>query len=365
MAVELRGVTKVVGGATHLYDISVALEPGSFNVLLGPTQAGKTSIMRIMGGLDRPTSGRIFVDGADRTGASVRRRDVAMVYQQFINYPAFTVFENIAAPLRRKGVASAEIDRRVRETAATLHIEHLLDRLPAQLSGGQQQRTALARALVKQADLLLLDEPLVNLDYKLREELRAELRELFARRTATVVYATTEPQEALMMGGSTIVVDAGRVLQVGPTVDVYRNPATVRVAQVCSDPPVNLVPGAIRDGTVVLGNDIRMPLTAHLTHLPVGDYTFGVRAHHVSVAPREDGCVSMTADVELGEISGSETFIHVRHGDVPLVSQEQGVHTFKLGERIAVFINPARLYAFDGDDRLVASPHGDPGQEAA
>ena len=184
-------------------------------MLLGPTLAGKTSLMRLMAGLDRPTAGRVLVDGVDVTGQSVRKRSVAMVYQQFINYPTLTAYDNIASPLRLQGVAAAEIDRQVRDTARLLHIDHLLDRLPAELSGGQQQRLAIARALVKRASLLLLDEPLVNLDYKLREELRAELRDLFARQQTTVVYATTEPLEALIMGGEVIVMDEGRVLQTG------------------------------------------------------------------------------------------------------------------------------------------------------
>ena len=198
--------------------VTLDLVPGQLYVLLGPTLAGKTSLMRLMAGLDRPTSGRVLVDGVDVTGLSVRKRSVAMVYQQFINYPTLTVYDNIASPLRLQGIATAEIDRQVRDTARMLHIDHLLDRLPAELSGGQQQRLAIARALVKEAQLLLLDEPLVNLDYKLREELRAELRDLFARQQTTVVYATTEPLEALIMGGEVIVMDEGRVLQSGPTV---------------------------------------------------------------------------------------------------------------------------------------------------
>ncbi len=200
MGISLHNIDKIVGREIHLKDVSLAFESGSRNVLLGRTLAGKTSLMRIMAGIDRPTRGKVLIDDRDVTGVSVRKRSVAMVYQQFINYPSLTVYKNIASPLKVSGVPKAEIDRRVRETAEMLHLEDLLDRLPAELSGGPQQRIALARALVTEAQLLLLDEPLVNLDYKLREELRIELQEIFKQREAIVVYSTTEPTEALMLG---------------------------------------------------------------------------------------------------------------------------------------------------------------------
>jgi glycerol transport system ATP-binding protein len=224
--------------------------PRAVTVLLGATQAGKTTLMRVMAGLDRPSAGSVIADGKDVTGVPVRERNVAMVYQQFINYPSLTVADNIASPLRlRGGHAAAQIEARVAELAAKLHIEPFLARLPAELSGGQQQRVALARALAKRAPLMLLDEPLVNLDYKLREELRDELSALFAAGNSTVVYATTEPTEALLLGGWTAVMDAGELLQYGPTAEVFHRPASIRVAKAFSDPPMNLLDqGAARLG---------------------------------------------------------------------------------------------------------------------
>ena len=177
---ELRNVTKMVGGVEHIRDVSLTLEHGSLNVLLGPTLSGKTSLMRLMAGLDAPTSGTVWFDGQNVTGVPVQQRNVAMVYQQFINYPAMTVYENIASPLRVAGADSAKIDREVRHAAELLKLTPYLHRTPLSLSGGQQQRTALARAIVKNAGVVLLDEPLANLDYKLREELRAELPRIFA-----------------------------------------------------------------------------------------------------------------------------------------------------------------------------------------
>jgi len=270
MRLSLDNVTKRMGSEVHIHPTDLELEPG-LNVLLGPTTAGKTSLMRLMAGLDRPSTGRVLEDGSDVTGKAVRERSVAMVYQQFINYPSFTVYDNIASPLKLKGLARQAVDDKVQATARVLRIDNLLDRLPAQLSGGQQQRCAIARALVKEADLLLLDEPLVNLDYKLREELRAELRGIFAARDAIVVYATTEPLEALVMGGRVVVLDRGRVLQSGSTVDVYRHPASTRVAQVFSDPPMNMVEGRIEGGgRARLGADVGFAVDGHLGKLEIG-----------------------------------------------------------------------------------------------
>ncbi|MBU2326513.1 MAG: ABC transporter ATP-binding protein, partial [Alphaproteobacteria bacterium] len=169
---ELRKVSKLAGGGYHIHPTDLTLQRGTLNVLLGPTLSGKTSLMRLMAGLDKPTSGTVHFDGKDVTGMPVQKRNVAMVYQQFINYPALTVYENIASPMRVGGKDAATIDREVRKAADLLRLTPYLDRTPLSLSGGQQQRTALARAIVKNATLVLLDEPLANLDYKLREELR-------------------------------------------------------------------------------------------------------------------------------------------------------------------------------------------------
>ena len=256
MDIVLDSISKIVNGQIHINNISLKIESGATNVILGHTLAGKTSLLRLMAGLDRPTSGRILVDGRDVTGLPVRKRSVAVVYQQFVNYPSMTIYNNIASSLKMSGMKKSEIDRKVRKTAAMLHIEDLLNRLPAELSGGQQQRTAIARSLVKDAELLLLDEPLVNLDYKLREELQVELQDIFKQRKAIVVYTTTEPTEALILGGNIVVIHEGSVLQSGSTPEVYRNPATINVAQVFSDPPINLLNGTIQANTIRLGDKI-------------------------------------------------------------------------------------------------------------
>jgi glycerol transport system ATP-binding protein len=363
MRLALENITLRVGAEQYLYDINLVLDSGSFNVLLGPTQSGKTSLMRIMAGLDRPTTGRVLADEKDVTGISVRARNVAMVYQQFVNYPSFTVFDNIASPLRlAKRYTAAEIDRKVRDAAEMMHIEHLLDRLPAELSGGQQQRTAIARALTKEAGLLLLDEPLVNLDYKLREELREEMRELFGQGKTTVVYATTEPMEALMLGGHTAVMDAGRVQQFGPTAAVYHRPDNIRVAEVFSDPPINILPAQLRDGAWRV-SDARFAVAEHMRSLAEGDYRIGIRANHVGVVAASPLSATIPVKVELAEISGSETYIHGRHGGFNLISRLAGVHDYDLGAHITLYFDPARVFVFDLAGRLVAAPERAPLQE--
>jgi glycerol transport system ATP-binding protein len=361
MSLTLEGITKRVGAETHLFEMSLRLEPG-LNVLLGPTLAGKTSLMRLMAGLDRPSSGRVLEAERDVTNVPVQKRSVAFVYQQFVNYPSFTVFENIASPLRiRGGLNDAEIKQRVQSTAELLHLEGMLTRLPAQLSGGQQQRTAIARALVKEADLLLLDEPLVNLDYKLREELRVEMREIFARRNAVVVYATTEPLEALQMGGHIAVLDQGRLLQSGPTLDVYHRPSELRVGKVFSDPPMNLITSSIEKGAVRLMNGVAFPLPTHMQSLPDASYRLGVRANHASLSERTATDVQVPALVELAEISGSETYVHTslegsNPGEARVVAQLEGIHSYAIHQAVTLYLDPRRLFAFDSGGKLMAAP---------
>lgn len=356
MGLSLKDVDKTVGVETYLKNINLSFENGSRNVLLGRTLSGKTTLLRIMAGLDRPTKGKIFFDNQDVTGISVRKRSVAMVYQQFINYPSLTVYKNIASPLKVSGVDKAEIDGRVRKTAEMLRIDGLLDRLPAELSGGQQQRIAIARALIKDTRLLLLDEPLVNLDYKLREELRSELKDIFQKRKAIVVYTTTEPSEALMLGGDIVVIDEGRILQTGHTPHVYRNPATSKVAEVFSDPPINYIAGTADGQHAFLGEHIKILLKGHLRILTKGAYQFGLRSNHLSLSRTQDDDTKFKASVELSEINGSETFIHIKHNGFPLVVQENGIHKRPIGTQISIYMNQRNLFVYDEEGKLVASP---------
>ena len=351
MELTLERIEQKVGASTHLYPLDLTLVPLAVTVLLGATQAGKTTLMRVMAGLDAPAKGRVLADGADVTGMPVRERNVAMVYQQFINYPSMTVAENIASPLKLR--KEKNIDARVAELAAKLHIEPFLQRLPAELSGGQQQRVALARALAKNAPLMLLDEPLVNLDYKLREELRDELSQLFASGQSTVVYATTEPTEALLLGGYTAVLDAGELLQYGPTAEVFRRPRSMRVARAFSDPPMNLIAGSANADGVTLPGGVNLALALPASRSEA--LTVGVRAAALRVHARAAD-VALPGLVELAEISGSDTFVHVLTPIGELVAQLTGVHVFALGEPVTLYLDPRQAYVFGADGDLLLAP---------
>jgi glycerol transport system ATP-binding protein len=342
---RLSGIQYRVGSEHWLQDIDLSLASAGINVLLGATLAGKTTLLRILAGLDRPTSGHLLQGDTDLTGVPVRQRNVAMVYQQFINYPSLSVYENIASPMRVARKSEGDIKSRVTALAETLRLSPFLSRYPAELSGGQQQRTALARALAKDAELLLLDEPLINLDYKLREELRAELAQLFADGRTTVVYATTEPLEALQLGGHTTLLAAGRVLQSGPTMQVFRRPATLAAARAFSDPPLNVIPAR------TLGDSVPLPIA----QTPRGEILLGIRAHALSLAGAP-GYAALSGRVELAEISGSETFIHLARDDVRLVAQVPGVHDLALNEPCTLYVRPASLYGFDHSGRLLFAP---------
>lgn len=356
MSLILENVSRVVEGEHWISDISLSFEPGSFNVLLGRTLSGKTTLMRLMAGLDRPSQGRVLMNGVDVTGVAVRDRNLSMVYQQFINYPNLTVYDNIASPLQLAKMPKEVIRERVLETASMLHIEGLLDRYPMELSGGQQQRTAMARALVKDAQLILFDEPLVNLDYKLREELREELRELFKVRNCIAVYATTEPNEALALGGHTAVLHEGRLLQYGKTPEVYHRPKNIVTAEMFSEPPINVVKGLVSENEVTFDETVHFQLNADLRDLPPGQYNFGVRASHIGLVPHADDDLELPVTVDLAEISGSETFLHVRNEHFDLVLHLSGVHEYHVDEKIKVYFPTHKLYAFDLDGQFVLGP---------
>jgi glycerol transport system ATP-binding protein len=352
MSLDLRDVSLRIDADTHIYDTRLALAPRGFNILLGTTLAGKTTLMRLMAGLLKPTRGAIYFNGKDVTHVPVRDRRVAMVYQQFINYGHLSVFENIASPLRVAGVDAAQIKLRVGRIAEMLRLSALLERKPAELSGGQQQRTALARALVKDAELVLLDEPLANLDYKLREDLRDELPRLFADRECTVVYATTEPAEAMLFGGHTATLFEGRITQFGETAHVYRQPVDLVTAGVFSDPPINTAQVEKSGAQIALGDGVSWSAPPGIVALSDGTYTFGLRPHHVQ--PAENGAgngVVVQGRVSIAELSGSESVVHFDLGGGTWVSQSHGVRAFSVGAVARFRLDVTRGLYFGPDGR--------------
>jgi len=355
MTIELKTVVKRVGAEVYIHETSVAFESGGFNILLGTTLAGKTSLIQLMAGLERPTSGEIWLDGRNVTAVSVQKRNVSMVHQQFINYSNFSVFDNIASPLRVARLPRAEITRRVGKVAEILRLSGMLDRKPHELSGGQQQRIALARALVKDADLILLDEPLANLDYKLREELRDELPRLFKDRGCTVIYATTEPTEALLLGGHTATMHEGRITQFGPTAEVYRRPTGLRTARVFSDPPINTASVTKKGNRFTLNDRVGWDAQGAHAGLPDGHYIMGIRPHHVTPHGSGPGRVELEGTVLVTELSGSESVVHFDLDGQAWISQSHGIHPLKVGSvaRFSMDIGKSKL--FDLDDRLVAA----------
>ncbi len=355
MTLELKNVSKRVGADMHIHDTSLVFQDNSFNILLGATRAGKTTLMQLMAGIQKPTTGAIWHRGKDVTHVPVQRRNVSMVYQQFINYPMLSVFENIASPLRVTGMAESEVKSRVGKASEILRLTPMLDRKPAELSGGQQQRTAIARAIVKDSDLIFLDEPLANLDYKLREELRDELPKLFSGRNAIVFYATTEPHEALLFGNQTLTMHEGRITQFGPTAEIYRKPNSLVSAQVFSDPPINIARVTKKGKKLQLSHGgVSWPVAAAAEKLPDGDYSIGLQPHYVLPQKSSETSGALSGRVLVTEISGSESVVHFDAGDQTWVSQSHGVHPHQVGEMATFHADVSRALFFDAAGKLVS-----------
>ena len=362
MALVLDNISRLVDGVTHLEDINLSFAAGSFNVLLGRTLSGKTSLLRLIAGLDKPTTGRLLLNHQDVTAVPVQKRRLSMVYQQFINYPHLSVWENIASPLKIARVNHREINRRVQETAELLQIEGFLQRLPAELSGGQQQRCAMARALVKDADLILFDEPLVNLDYKLREELRSELKTLFRNRDTIAIYATTEAHEALALGGTTTLLHQGRSLQSGPAQQQFAKPLSLDAADLYNEPPLNCFAGKVLTQSLHLDKHAySIADTPHLGKLSEGDYRFAIRPDHIHLQSSGQAEIVLDAQVDLAEISASETYLHLSlkfeaQDPISWVLHLTGIHRLHSQTPLRIFIPLCELFVFDQHGRALHWP---------
>ncbi len=355
MSLVMDSLSLARDGVVHLDRLSAEFERGRLTTVIGRTLAGKTTLLRAIAGLQAIDGGELQLDGKAFSALPAWRRDVAMVYQQFINYPHLTVFGNVAFPLHKRGVARNEVARRVSAVLETVGLSGFGERKPGQLSGGQQQRVALARALVREAGILLLDEPLVNLDYKLREQLREEFRALLTNQSKTIViYNTTEPAEAMMLGDRIVVMHEGRILQAGAPADIFDRPSSALVAGIINDPPMNMFTGVAEAAGILLDGGVRLSTAPHLEGLPHGRYRFGIRANEIEMA--DHGVFSGRAT--FSEVSGSETFLHIEAPFGDVVLQIEGVHTMPNGVGVPVSIPPERLFVFtpDGDGGLIAAP---------
>lgn len=355
MSLEVTGLNVSVDGETYLEDVSFTAEPGRIYVIMGRTGAGKTSLMRAISGLLPLDSGELSLAGESFTGTPVWKRDVAMVYQQFINYPNKTVRQNVEFPLKKAGLVGAELDERVNSYLAKVGLSQFAERRPGQLSGGQQQRVALARSMARHSRILMLDEPLMNLDFKLREQLREEFLGLFSGESESVtLYATTEITEAMMLGYELIVMHEGRILQIGKPEEVFERPKNTQVAQIVNDPPMSIITAEVVGDEIVLGSGHRMTKPAHLADLGSGVYDFGIRAMDIIPAGASGDAEETT--IQFVEVSGSETVLYASSDSGDLVIQIEGIHDYSAGERLNVAIRPERLFAFDNSGALLLSP---------
>jgi glycerol transport system ATP-binding protein len=349
MSVHLDNISFSHSGRHILKDLTLALKSGSLNILLGMsgTTSGKTSLLRVIAGLELPQRGSIRFDNVEITRLSVQMRNVAFVHQQFINYPHLTVRENISSPLNVAKLTNSAVNAKVNAIAKQLNIENCLDSFPSELSGGQLQRTALARALVKDARVILLDEPLVNLDYKLREALRDEIRELLRTRNTIAVYATSDPNEALALGGNVFLLDEGQLIQQGEITQVYRQPRNIVAARMLNEPRINLFEGIINENEVAFAPQLHFPKSKQFKALRHGKYTFGIKPSHLSLLPTNDDDFEFSMKVELAEISGSETFLHIRNQHLEFMIHLAGVHKYKIDSPIKIYLPLHKMFVFD------------------
>ncbi|MDB3863211.1 ABC transporter ATP-binding protein [Alphaproteobacteria bacterium] len=339
----------------HLNNVSLHFEPGKMYTILGRTLSGKTTLLKTIAGLLTPDSGSISFEGNDFLSIPVWNRNIAMVYQQFINYPHLNVQENIEFPLKQRKMDPSLIEKEVSQAIQQVGLLGFESRKIQELSGGQQQRVALARSLAKKAKILLLDEPLVNLDYKLREGLREEFKKLFSGEEASqsiLIYASTDPLEAMQLNGDTIVIDEGQILQSGSAKEVFENPSSAKVAEITNDPAMNINEGLIKDNKLILNQDIIFPLPNHLKNIPQGKYLIGIRATDLYLDNQ-----GFNFDVDISEISGSETFLHLHNQDIKCVATIEEVKTYEVNDRVKINFDLSKIYLFKESGELLHSPY--------
>lgn len=341
--VELRQITKQFRGVTALQEISFDIQDGEFFVLLGPTGAGKTTTLRVIAGLEKQDAGSVYFDGETVDAFSPAERDIAFVFQQYSLYPTMSVYDNLAFPLRSplRKTSETEIKQRVTAAAEKLRISHLLERKTARLSGGEMQRVSIGRAIVREPRIFLMDEPLSNLDAKLRESLRIELEHIQKTQHSTTLYVTHDQVEALTLADRIAVLRQGRTVQIGTPQDIYDRPANVFVAQLVGSPRINLLPATATAGVIQLQ---QTPLSLSYSGRTLPDtLTVGMRPEDIQ--PQSAG--EFAGEIALIEPLGVETILHLRSGQQRLLSIVSGMSTWRIGDTIRFNINRDRLLYFD------------------
>jgi len=341
-SVRLEGIVKRHGTFTALHGIDLDIHPGEFFALLGPSGSGKTTTLRILAGLESVDAGRVLIDGADVTATEPGSRDVAMVFQSYALYPHMSVGQNIGFPLKMIGTAPAQIEKAVQDAAAKVAISHLLDRKPGQLSGGQQQRCALARAIVRQPRLFLLDEPLSNLDAKLRLETRAELRKLQRSLGVTAVYVTHDQEEAMTIADRMAVFMEGRIVQVGTPHEIFRKPATATVAAFIGTPPMNLLPAVLQDGHIRIGDSVISLVGSTLPTNQPREVTLGIRPGDLRL-----GTTGIPARVEFVEDFGDSSIVNLEAAGQRVKLRAGELPSVREGESVRLSFDPAAAHLFD------------------
>ncbi len=352
--VRLEGVTKIFrGGVVGVEDIDLTIRHGEFMALLGPSGSGKSTTLYLIAGIYKPTRGRILFDSEDVTNVPPKDRNIGLVFQNWALYPHMKVYENIAFPLRLKKLPENEIRKKVREVAEMLRIGHLLDRLPWQLSGGQQQRVAIARALVKEPRVLLLDEPLSNLDAVLRISVRAELKRLQRRLGITTIYVTHDQAEALAMADRIALINEGRLIQVGTPDEVYSRPATVFVGGFLGNPPMNFIDAEIESRgeepvAVIGGAELRIPerYWRIIRERRVRDVIFGMRPEDIEVR-EAPGTNCLPAKVYGVEPMGRESIVVAEIGETLIKALAGKSLMLALDQAVWLCIEPEKVVLFD------------------
>ena len=342
-------------------DISLDVQEGEFLTLLGPSGCGKSTLLRLIAGLEPPTRGKVMINGRDVSRVGPGKRNIAMVFQSYALYPHMTVYENIAAGLKLRHMPSDEIQRRVEDVSHKLGLENLMDRKPGQMSGGQRQRVALGRALVRQPDVFLLDEPLSNLDALLREQVRADLKQIFDQQQTPVVYVTHDQTEAMTLSSKVAVLSNGYLQQLAPPQEIYNRPANQFVAGFVGSPQMNLLTLNCEGNNAVLGNS-RIPLPSLPT--PPSQIVMGIRPEDVNLAKPEDR-VTISGRIFLVENLGMQNLISVRVNNSELrIRALLPAHQLWEGEDITLTVQPQAIHWFDvqNGDRISNQSHFSPEQ---